>query len=137
MTDLGSGDDGWDEGFVGALPAFGGRVAPHPPFRRPAYGSRLFTATLVHETRDQTLRVFFARHCIDRAELLERLSWRVPLVRLPHVVVTVGIDLQDPVVRRLVSGSIVESLAEFGDVDATTRPLAEGAELCVRERTSG
>lgn len=94
---------------------------------------RLFTATLSIAREDGDVFVFHACHAGHGNDVLERLAERVPAVHLFSAMIREGIDVDDPLVSRLVPGATLARLAASGDCCDRWRPLQHGGSLHIVE----
>ena len=102
-------------------------VAAYPSERQ------LYTATLLLEREADRVLVFHACHASSRAEVIDGLGARIPTSHLALVKVCDGIDLDDPIVKRLLPSAVADLLATHGDCCPLRRSLSTGGVLHVVE----
>lgn len=102
-------------------------VAAYPSERQ------LYTATLLLEREADRVLVFHACHGSSRAEVIDGLGARIPTSHLGLVNVRVGIDREDPIVKRLLPCAVADLLATHGDCCPLRRSLGTGGVLHVVE----
>ncbi|MEC3950144.1 hypothetical protein [Sphingobium sp. HWE2-09] len=95
----------------------------------------LYTAMLHLDFKDHGFSMFHACRVVSRREVMERVGVRVPSHLLPHVDIREGIDLDHPVVVRLVPREISRRLADYGDCDRGHGPLRLGGDLHIQQRS--
>lgn len=109
------------------------------PSNRPSFGcagaGSLYTATLHVTFEDYGVRMFHACRAATRGEVMDRIGIRVASHLLAHVEIREGIDIDHPVVARLVPSEIARRLADYGDCNRSHGPLRQGGDLHIQERS--
>ncbi|WP_294301260.1 hypothetical protein [uncultured Sphingomonas sp.] len=113
-----------------------GRALPIGAAQRSA-PTRLFTATCRIDGEDYEIEIFHACHATSRSEVLGRVSQRIPAKHLGLVEVVDGIDVDHPIVRRIVPEALRDRLAEIGDCCPNWRSLETGGDIHIVERRGG
>lgn len=111
-----------------------GQLPFHQPPERPEADS-LYTATLHLPFDDYSISMFHACRAASRSEVMARVAIRMASHLLAYVIIREGIDLDHPVVARLVPREIARRLAEFGDCSRSHGPLKQGRDLHIQERS--
>ena len=102
-------------------------MVTHPAERQ------LYTATLLLEREADRVLVFHACHASSWVEVIDGLGARIPTSHLALVNVRDGIDLDDPIVKRLLPSAVAVLLATHGDCCPLRRSLGTGGVLHVVE----
>ena len=83
------------------------------------------------------IEIFHACHATSRSEVVARVAQRMPAKHLGLVEVVDGIDVDHPIVRRIVPEALRERLAEIGDCCPNWRSLETGGDIHIVERRGG
>lgn len=97
--------------------------------------SRLYTATLHVAFEEYSISMFHACRAESHGEVIDRIAVRLGSHLLAHVEIHESIDLDHPVVARLVPSEIGRRLSEYGDCNRSHGPLRQGGDLHIQERS--
>lgn len=95
---------------------------------------RLYTATLHVAFEEYSISMFHACRAESCGEVMDRIAARLSSHLLAHVEIREGIDLDHPIVARLVPREICRRLSEYGDCNRSHGPLRQGGDLHIQER---
>jgi hypothetical protein len=110
------------------------RASPLSSSDRSGVGT-LYTATLHLAFEDYSISMFHACRAVSRSEVMDRVGVRIGSHLLAQVEIREGIDLDHPVVARLVPSEIARRLADYGDCNRSCGPLQLGGDLHIQERS--